>query len=466
MMCTKMVPEEEDRVKKFIGGLPGNVVTAEPKRLQDVVRIAKQFNKTKKFEGYAVKNAANQRRLGVNQREQPVQETTFQKKNVRGHMLQEPIRLCGKCNKVGHIARDCKNVVVVPATKRAPVVNQRVPTCFECGRQGHYRNECPKLKNHNCGKKAGKKIEEARGKAYVLGGREANPESNIVTGTFILNNHYASMLFEGADKSFVSTTFSTLLDITPDTLDVSYAVELADGRISKTNTVLRGCTLGLLGQHIDLMLVELGSFDFIIGMDWLANHCAVIVCDEKIVWIPYGDEVLIVQGDSSDKGKKSNFFVTSPLAREDLPGFPPLARAPHRLAPSELQELSTQLQELSDKGFIRLSSSPRSPIYLSKKKDGSFQCVRLPKEEHTEHLKLILELLKKEEIAALTKIESIKDWALPKTPQRFHQLSSLAAITCLLQGFLKNCQAYDEADSKEHEVDWSEKAEAAFQLLK
>ncbi|GKG07539.1 putative reverse transcriptase domain-containing protein [Tanacetum coccineum] len=78
---------------------------------------------------------------------------------------------------------------------------------------------------------------------------------------------------------------SALLDITPDTLDVSYAVELADGRISETNTIFRGCTLGLLGHpfSIDLMPIELGSFDVIIGMYWLANHYAVIICDEKIV---------------------------------------------------------------------------------------------------------------------------------------------------------------------------------------
>ncbi|GJZ11044.1 reverse transcriptase domain-containing protein [Tanacetum coccineum] len=142
-------------------------------------------------------------------------------------------------------------------------------------------------------------IGEARGKAYVLGGGDANPDSNVVTDTFFLNNHYAYVLFNsGVDQGFVSTTFSTLLDIIPDTLDVSYAVKLADGRVFETNIILRGCTLGLLGHrfNIDLMLVELGSFDVIIGMDWLANHHAVIVCDEKIVRNPYGDEVLIVQG--------------------------------------------------------------------------------------------------------------------------------------------------------------------------
>ncbi|GKD36740.1 retrotransposon protein, putative, ty3-gypsy subclass, partial [Tanacetum coccineum] len=358
---------------------------------------------------------------------------------------------------------------------------------------GHYKNDYPKLKNQNRGNKAGKKTEEARGKAYVLGGGEANPDSNVVT-------------------------------------DVSYAVELADGRISKTYIVLRGCTLGLLGHpfNIDLILVELGSFDVIIGMDWLANHHAMIVCDEKIVRIPYGDEVLIVQSDRRDKGKKSKLSIISctktqkyikigcliflaqitkketedkskekrledvPIVRdfpkvfpEDLPRLPPI------LAPSELQEMSTQLQELSEKGFIRPSSSPwgalnryplpriedlfdqlqGSRVYSKIDLRSGYHQLRAvfidlmnrvykpyldkfviifiddiliyskSKEKHAEHLKLILELLKKEELEGIyvdpAKIESIKDWALPKTSTEIRQFLGL-----------------------------SEKAKAAFQLLK
>ncbi|GKC54008.1 putative reverse transcriptase domain-containing protein [Tanacetum coccineum] len=155
---------------------------------------------------------------------------------------------------------------------------------------------------------------EARGKAYVLGGGDANPDSYVVMGTFLLNNRYSSMLFDsGADRSFVSSTFSALLDIIPYTLDVSYAIELADGGVAETNTVLRGYTLGLLGHpfNTDLMPVELGSFNVIVGMDWLANHHAVIVCDEKVVRIPYGDEVLMVQGDRSGEGKKLKLSIIS-----------------------------------------------------------------------------------------------------------------------------------------------------------
>ncbi|GJW14110.1 hypothetical protein Tco_0018243 [Tanacetum coccineum] len=154
------------------------------------------------------------------------------------------------------------------------------------------------------------------------------------------------------------------------------------------------------------MSVERGSFNVVICMDWLANHHTMIVCDEKIVRIPYGDEVLIVQGDRSGKGNKLKLSIISctktqkyikkgclifltQVFPEDFPGLlptrqvefqidlvpgaAPVARALYRLAPSELHELSTQLQELSDKGFIRPSSSPwGSPVLFVKKKDGSF----------------------------------------------------------------------------------------------
>ncbi|GKD38895.1 putative reverse transcriptase domain-containing protein, partial [Tanacetum coccineum] len=138
---------------------------------------------------------------------------------------------------------------------------------------------------------------EATAKAYAIRGGGANPDSNVVMSTFLLNNCYASMLFDlGADRSFVSSTFSVLLDVAPSTLDTSYAIELVDGRISETNVVLRGCTLGLLGHSfdIDLMPIELGSLDVIIGMEWLEKYHTLIICDEKVIRIPYGDEVLII----------------------------------------------------------------------------------------------------------------------------------------------------------------------------
>ncbi|GKA02143.1 putative reverse transcriptase domain-containing protein, partial [Tanacetum coccineum] len=289
MMCTKMVPEEEDRVEKFIGGLPdniqGNVIAAEPTRLQDAVRIANNLM-DQKLKGYANTRGQNVARAYM---------AGNNKKN--GYERTRPF---------------CNKDVIAATTQGTPGPNQRVITYFECGAEGHYQKDCPKVKNQDRGNKA--RVPDARGKAYVLGGGDANPGSNTVTGTFLLNDHHVYMLFDsGADRSFVSNTFCALLDITPYALDVSYAVKLSDRRTSETNTMLRRCTLGLLGHpfNIDLMPIDLGSFDVIIGMDWLAKNHAVIVCDDKIVRIPYGNKILIVQGDKSDKEKKSTLSIIS-----------------------------------------------------------------------------------------------------------------------------------------------------------
>nr|GFB23131.1 reverse transcriptase domain-containing protein [Tanacetum cinerariifolium] len=207
------------------------------------------------------------------------------------------------------------------------------------------------------------------------GGGEDNLDSKVVTCMFLLNNHYATMLFVlGTDRSFVSTTFSALLDVEPFTLDVSYAVKLSDGRVVKTDIILRGYTLVLLGHpfNIDLLPVELGRFGVIIGMDWLSKYQAVIICDEKVVRIPYGNKVLIIQEKKTkDKSKEKrledvltvrDFLENLPrllLTRQVefqihlVPGVAPVARSPYRSAPSKMKELATQLQELSNKGFVK-----------------------------------------------------------------------------------------------------------------
>ncbi|GJR31746.1 putative reverse transcriptase domain-containing protein [Tanacetum coccineum] len=217
-----------------------------------------------KLKGYAVRNAENKRRLNNNYGNNRGQQPPHKRQNTGGQNVARAY-MAGNNEKNGYEGTR-------PFCNKWP--NQRVITCFECGAQGHYMKDYPKVKNQNRGNKA--RVPDARGKAYVLGGGDANPGSNTLT-------------------------------------DVSYAVELAGGRTSKTNTVLRGCTLGLLGHpfNIDLMPIDLGSFDVIIGMDWLAKNHAVIVCDEKIVRIPYGNKILIVQGDKSDKEKKSTLSIIS-----------------------------------------------------------------------------------------------------------------------------------------------------------
>ena len=240
---------------------------------------------------------------------------------------------------------------------------------------------------------------------------------------------YASVLFDsGADFSFISLDFKRRLGLKTCKLGRRFEIELADGKSILTDKVTRGCKLTLCDHNfeIDLLPVTLGSFDVVVGMDWLAAMRAVIVCGEKIVQIPLAKgEILSVQGERHgtplriitcmkaqkclrkgyhaflahvvNKDSAERELEEIPVVRdfpdvfpEDLPGLPPprqvefridlvpgaapVARSPYRLAPSEMQELSNQLQELLDKGFIRPSFSPwGAPVLFVKKKDGSFR---------------------------------------------------------------------------------------------
>ncbi|GKE72258.1 putative reverse transcriptase domain-containing protein, partial [Tanacetum coccineum] len=216
--------------------------------------------------------------------------------------------------KIGHMARGCRSSGPNGNNNNRGNfgTTQNAVTCYECGVQGHFKKDCPKLKNGNRGNQRGNG--NAPAKVYVVGNAGTNLDSNVVTSTFLLNDRYASMLFDiGADRSFLSTTFSSLIDITPTTLDHYYDVELADGKIIGINTIIRGCTLNLFDHpfNINLMPVELGSFDVIVGMDWLAKYHAVIDCAEKIVRIPWGNKTLIVHGDETNQGNGTRLNIIS-----------------------------------------------------------------------------------------------------------------------------------------------------------
>nr|GEZ77497.1 reverse transcriptase domain-containing protein [Tanacetum cinerariifolium] len=180
---------------------------------------------------------------------------------------------CHKCGKVRHKARYCKEKSVATGANAQPLW-----TCFDCGEQGHTRNRYPYKVNQE-------EVREACGRAYAI--KDVKPQGpNVVTGTFLLNNRYASVLFDsGFDRSFVDTRFSSMLDIDPVKINTRYEVELADGRVVSMNTILKGYTLNLVNHlfEINLLPIELGTFDVIIGMDWLVKHDAVFVCGEKIV---------------------------------------------------------------------------------------------------------------------------------------------------------------------------------------
>ncbi|GKB97777.1 putative nucleotidyltransferase, ribonuclease H [Tanacetum coccineum] len=205
---------------------------------------------------------------------------------------------------------------------------------------------------------------QARGRAFNGNAVEALQDPKVVTGTFSLNNQFATVLFDfGADFSFISTKFAPLLNVEPCTVNPGYVIEIADGKSVEVDKVIRDCKLELGNSlfTIDLILLGHGSFDVIVGMDWLSKNEAVIVCHKKVVEIPIKEGgILRVHGELE--------------FRIDLvPGATPVAKSSYRLAPSEMQELSGKLQELQDKGFIRPSHSPwGAPALFVKKKDGSF----------------------------------------------------------------------------------------------
>ncbi|GKC68256.1 hypothetical protein Tco_1100854, partial [Tanacetum coccineum] len=154
-----------------------------------------------------------------------------------------------------------------------------------------------------------------------------------------------------------------LIDKKPVRLNISYEVELADVKLVSTNTVLRGCTLNLLNQlfEVDLMPIELGTFDVIIEKEPKEKRL------NDVPIIHDFPEVFPDNLPGLPPPRQVEFRI------ELVPGAAPIARAPYRLAPTELKELSDQLKELSEKGFIRSSSSPwGAPVLLLKKKDGSF----------------------------------------------------------------------------------------------
>ncbi|GKA00788.1 putative reverse transcriptase domain-containing protein [Tanacetum coccineum] len=341
LLCGRMFPEESDKIEKYVSGLPdmihGSVVASKPKTMQEATEMAievmdkrirtfadRQTESKRKFEDTS-RNTQNQQQQNKRQNTgRAYTARTGEKKPYGGskplcakcnyHHDGPCAPKCHKCNKVGHFSCDCRSTVNAnnANNQRGTGSGQR-PTCFECGAQGHFKRECPKLKNNN---NRGNQVGggNAPAKVYAVGHAGTNPDSNIVTGTFLLNNRYASILFDtGADRSFVSTAFSSQIDITPTALDHYYDVELADGRIIRLNTILRGCTLNLLNHpfNIDLMPVELGSFDAIIGMDWLVKYQAIIVCAEKIVRIPWGNETLIVHGDGSNRGHEARLHIIS-----------------------------------------------------------------------------------------------------------------------------------------------------------
>ncbi|GJX44560.1 putative reverse transcriptase domain-containing protein [Tanacetum coccineum] len=568
VICTKFVANETEKVDKYLSGLPdniyGNVKAAKPKTLDETIELANDLM-DRKLLTYAERQSDNKRKADDSSRNNHGhQQQPFKRQNVAraynmGTGERKPYggslpkcnkchlhhngpctQRCHKCNKIGHFARDCRSTgnTSVANTQKGNGATPKGNGCFECGAPGHFKRDCPKLKNKNGGNGNAQGWVYAVGNAEKRGDAPGNPDANVVTGTFLLNNHYASILFDtGADRSFISTAFSSLINIAPTSLENCYDVELADGKLVAINTIIRGCTLNFLDHpfNIDLMPVELGSFDVIIGMDWLQGITAVIyamkTCSSSLrnkltfsrkrkyngkripvgrYLVPKTQEVHWPQGmqvfytdipKEEDKSERKQ-IEDVPIVRdfpevfpEDLPGLPPtrpvefqidlvpgaapVARAPYRLAPSEMKELSEQLQELSDKGFIRPSSSPwGAPVLFVKKKDGSFRmCI-----DYRELNKLtvknryplpriddLFDQLQGSSIYSKIDLRSgyhqlrVREQDVPKTA--FPQLGLAGYYRRFIEGFSKIAKSMTKLTQKGIKFDWEKRKRNAFQLI-
>nr|GEZ61770.1 reverse transcriptase domain-containing protein [Tanacetum cinerariifolium] len=301
LLCGRMFSEEADKIEKYVRGLPdmihGSVVASKPKTMQEAIEIATELM-DKKIRTFTEHETASKRKF----------------ENTSSNTQNQQQQHSNKRHNIGRVY-----------TAASGEKKQYKTTCYECGVQGHFRRECPKLKNNNNhGNQGGRNNAPAR--VYAVGRAGADPDANFVT----------------------------------------------DGRIIGMNTILRGCTLNLLNHpfNIDLMPVELGSFDAIIGMDWLAKYQAVIVCAKKIVLIPWGNKTLIIHGDGSNQGNATRLSIISCTKIEKYvkKGFPIILA---HITTKEVKDKSEK-KRLEDVPIVR-DFPEGAPVLFVKNKDGSFR---------------------------------------------------------------------------------------------
>nr|GEY11967.1 putative reverse transcriptase domain-containing protein [Tanacetum cinerariifolium] len=448
VLCPIIVPNFEKLMEVFIGGLPrsieGNVIASKPQTLEEAIPITQRrtFTNNNYQNNRNNNNRNNDHQQQHNRRQETIRAYTATLTENKGYTGNLPLCKrcalyhiglwtvkCQTCNKVGHLTRTCRNKGLATGSNLLPVS----VTCHAYREKGHYRSQRPKANN------------SAYGKAYLLRDKKAHQDPNVVTGTFLLNQCLARVLFDsGVDKSFVSISLASMLNIPPITLDTTYDIQMADGNIVGTNTVIQGCTLILLNQafKIDLMPIKLDSLDVVIGMDWLSNYHDRIICDEKVVHIRIDGETLIIRG-----------YHQLRVRDEDIPKTTFRTRYGHykfQVMPFGLTNAPPVFMDL-----VNRVCKPYLDVFIDD------ILIYRNKEEYTNHLRIILELLRKEKLYAKfskcdfwinivqflrhvidiqgihvdpTKIEAVKNWASPTTPIEVRQFLALSGY---YQRFIK-----------------------------
>nr|GEV54572.1 reverse transcriptase domain-containing protein [Tanacetum cinerariifolium] len=320
LICTKFVANENEKIDKYINGLLDNIYrnvnSSKPRTLDETIELTNDLM-DQKLCTYAEKADNKKMTDDTSRNNHGHQQQPFKKQNVAkvynmGTRERNPYEgYLPKCTK-------CQRHHNGPCTQK----------CHKCNKVGHFARDCRSSGNANVAnaQRDGKETPKGNGWVYAVGNAKKNEnapmnsDSNVVTGMFLLNNRYASILFDtGTNRSFIPTAFSSLVNINPTPLGSSYDIELANGKIVGIDTIIRGCTINFLNHpfNIDLMAVELGSFDVIIGMDWLRRCHAMIVSDEKLVQIPYGNETLTFRGNESNNGRESRLTVISCLKAQE-----------------------------------------------------------------------------------------------------------------------------------------------------
>ncbi|GJT24595.1 putative reverse transcriptase domain-containing protein [Tanacetum coccineum] len=281
----------------------------------------------------------------------------------------------------------------------------------------------------------------------MLGAEEARQDPNIMMGTFNLNNHYATTLFDsGADYSFVSTTFIPLLDIEPSDLGFSYKIKIASGHLVEIDKVIRGCKLEIEGHVFDIKLIPFGSksFDVIIGMDWLSDHKAEIIYLEKVARIPLLDgKMLMVLGEKleqkirqlmsakANKKKQEEIVVVKDFPevfQEDLSRLPPV------------WEIEFRIELIWGNAGCKVSLSSAVSWACDKWQWDSCDP---------------------------SKIEAVKNWKAPRTLSKVRSFLGLAGYyRRFIEDFSKIAKPLTVLTQKSKKFDWGEEQEKAFQTVK